>query len=153
MVRARKPPASTDGPTRRVGRNQPCTCGSGKKYKRCCGRPKNAQPLTYSDIRSFYLPVQKDAEEQFIRRWGLKPDPTQLRVFMHGTEDEMVALITAVMQRNNAKPEFVAGVRLIKCLATRLNQHLWTDEEKDAYYKAMVATGAYVEQEASAAAD
>lgn len=22
----------------RVGRNDPCTCGSGKKYKKCCGR-------------------------------------------------------------------------------------------------------------------
>lgn len=23
--------------TAKVGRNQPCPCGSGKKYKRCCG--------------------------------------------------------------------------------------------------------------------
>ena len=22
---------------RRVGRNEPCPCGSGKKYKKCCG--------------------------------------------------------------------------------------------------------------------
>jgi tetratricopeptide (TPR) repeat protein len=25
-------------PQRRVGRNAPCPCGSGKKYKKCCGR-------------------------------------------------------------------------------------------------------------------
>ncbi len=25
-------------PVRRVGRNEPCPCGSGKKYKNCCGR-------------------------------------------------------------------------------------------------------------------
>jgi preprotein translocase subunit SecA len=24
--------------SRKVGRNQPCTCGSGKKYKQCCGK-------------------------------------------------------------------------------------------------------------------
>jgi tetratricopeptide (TPR) repeat protein len=24
---------------RRIGRNDPCPCGSGKKFKRCCGRP------------------------------------------------------------------------------------------------------------------
>lgn len=24
-------------PTRKAGRNEPCPCGSGKKYKRCCG--------------------------------------------------------------------------------------------------------------------
>lgn len=23
---------------RQVGRNEPCTCGSGKKYKKCCGK-------------------------------------------------------------------------------------------------------------------
>ncbi|MCL6105810.1 MAG: SEC-C metal-binding domain-containing protein [Actinobacteria bacterium] len=27
--------ALTDGPE--PGRNDPCPCGSGKKYKRCCG--------------------------------------------------------------------------------------------------------------------
>jgi uncharacterized protein YchJ len=23
----------------KVGRNDPCTCGSGKKFKKCCGSP------------------------------------------------------------------------------------------------------------------
>ncbi len=37
-----KPDASTRGPEPRytsskIGRNDPCPCGSGKKYKRCCG--------------------------------------------------------------------------------------------------------------------
>ena len=31
-----KEPVVNDGP--KVGRNDPCTCGSGKKYKNCCGR-------------------------------------------------------------------------------------------------------------------
>ena len=25
----------------KIGRNDPCPCGSGKKYKRCCGEPNN----------------------------------------------------------------------------------------------------------------
>lgn len=29
---------SSDGDMPRVGRNSPCPCGSGKKYKKCCGR-------------------------------------------------------------------------------------------------------------------
>jgi preprotein translocase subunit SecA len=29
---------STPKTTKKVGRNEPCPCGSGKKYKRCCGR-------------------------------------------------------------------------------------------------------------------
>ena len=37
--KARRQPASTDKTTKRklVGRNEPCPCGSGRKYKRCCG--------------------------------------------------------------------------------------------------------------------
>ncbi|MEN6337415.1 MAG: SEC-C metal-binding domain-containing protein [Phycisphaerales bacterium] len=23
----------------KIGRNEPCPCGSGKKYKKCCGQP------------------------------------------------------------------------------------------------------------------
>jgi len=33
---AAAPPIQRDGP--KVGRNDPCPCGSGKKYKQCCGR-------------------------------------------------------------------------------------------------------------------
>ena len=28
-------------PRRKIGRNQPCPCGSGRKYKKCCGGPNN----------------------------------------------------------------------------------------------------------------
>ena len=31
-------PAPTAGPAKKVGRNDPCPCGSGRKFKRCCGR-------------------------------------------------------------------------------------------------------------------
>ncbi len=30
--------APGDGGRRKVGRNEPCPCGSGKKYKKCCLR-------------------------------------------------------------------------------------------------------------------
>jgi len=32
------PDQPTRNPSRKVGRNDPCPCGSGKKYKKCCGR-------------------------------------------------------------------------------------------------------------------
>ena len=25
----------------KIGRNDPCPCGSGKKYKKCCGKKEN----------------------------------------------------------------------------------------------------------------
>ena len=50
---------------RKVGRNDPCPCGSGKKYKRCCGKPgKVVSPpdrrLMERDLRA----VQKLVEGQ-----------------------------------------------------------------------------------------
>ena len=38
MPRPAMPPPSMAGARRKVGRNEPCPCGSGKKYKNCCGR-------------------------------------------------------------------------------------------------------------------
>ena len=35
MVTNQSKPAQS---TKKVGRNDPCPCGSGKKYKDCCGR-------------------------------------------------------------------------------------------------------------------
>ena len=37
LAAAKKPePIKRDLP--KVGRNDPCPCGSGKKYKKCCGQ-------------------------------------------------------------------------------------------------------------------
>ena len=30
--------------TQKIGRNDPCPCGSGKKYKHCCGKPQTPEP-------------------------------------------------------------------------------------------------------------
>ena len=37
---SRRPPFATSGVIKKpkIGRNDPCPCGSGKKYKKCCGR-------------------------------------------------------------------------------------------------------------------
>ncbi len=32
------PPQSSQSSHPKVGRNDPCPCGSGKKYKKCCGK-------------------------------------------------------------------------------------------------------------------
>jgi uncharacterized protein YecA (UPF0149 family) len=36
MSMATKPSQST-AKSKKIGRNDPCYCGSGKKYKKCCG--------------------------------------------------------------------------------------------------------------------
>jgi hypothetical protein len=39
-----KPPATTPAVSKKHPRNAPCQCGSGRKYKRCCGRNGTGMP-------------------------------------------------------------------------------------------------------------
>jgi len=39
-----QPPEELAPATVRMGRNEPCPCGSGKKFKKCCGRKKDTIP-------------------------------------------------------------------------------------------------------------
>jgi tetratricopeptide (TPR) repeat protein len=41
-VPAGEPRAAKQYPAGKTGRNQPCPCGSGKKFKKCCGAPGSA---------------------------------------------------------------------------------------------------------------
>lgn len=41
----------------KIGRNQACSCGSGKKYKRCCGDPLKAQGQQQSRVEKVPLSV------------------------------------------------------------------------------------------------
>ncbi len=41
IIEGQTPRTESDGPVKvgpKTGRNEPCPCGSGKKYKRCCGK-------------------------------------------------------------------------------------------------------------------
>ncbi len=48
----------------KVGRNESCQCGSGKKYKKCCGAPTRTVPSNYTGA------VQEKARP-LVGTWGL----------------------------------------------------------------------------------
>jgi hypothetical protein len=55
-VKAMKPELSQkkkDDP--KVGRNDPCPCGSGKKYKKCCGKCNRLPVREIPDLPIFFL--------------------------------------------------------------------------------------------------
>jgi len=43
----RAPPEPYERSAPKVGRNDPCPCGSGKKYKRCCGAPESGDRVVH----------------------------------------------------------------------------------------------------------
>ncbi len=53
----------------KVGRNQPCPCGSGKKYKRCHGDPLQPQPIpsTQFPVEEIQKAAQRHEAEELIR--------------------------------------------------------------------------------------
>lgn len=57
----------------KVGRNEPCPCGSGKKYKKCCMNKKAvvSNPLDELDIpMAKHLPLSKKAIDGFYSLWS-----------------------------------------------------------------------------------
>ena len=59
--------------SQKIGRNAPCPCGSGLKYKRCCGAGRGAPEIT--DVASLYarkynIRVKKEADLAGIRKAG-----------------------------------------------------------------------------------
>jgi hypothetical protein len=132
---------------RPVGRNELCPCGSGTKFKKCCGKPvvpKNPAPFEYRDMRSFYSPEQQKAAEAFEYRWGIVPNPEQLRVAMEESDDDQVAMMIQLIQSgNDCDPRYIAGVQAARRLATPRNQNRWTVAERDEYIEAMRAVGFY----------
>lgn len=59
-------------PKRKIGRNDPCPCGSGKKYKQCClNKPKNPEDLAESEQERAkwlkdYPPAKKGGEDDRV---------------------------------------------------------------------------------------
>lgn len=72
--------------TTKIGRNAPCPCGSGKKFKKCCGAGKGAQPEDHRDqyARQHNIRLKTAADVEMIRRAG--------RLAL-GTLDKVAAMI------------------------------------------------------------
>jgi ferredoxin len=64
----------------RVGRNEPCPCGSGKKYKKCCGRAAGPPPMPEAEAREPLLhelarfagrsAFATELRRAFVQYWG-----------------------------------------------------------------------------------
>jgi hypothetical protein len=40
-----------------IGRNRPCPCGSGRKYKKCCGSPSTQAPAPLGQVPPFTINI------------------------------------------------------------------------------------------------
>ena len=121
----------------RVGRNDPCPCGCGRKYKKCMGGSRPAPPPNgYGDMQNIYTEDQREAHEKFIHAWGFEPNPAQLMMFALGDPDEIKDNVIKSMQivAEQAGKDFSQyEYAIAKCnrLLTPKNEDLWTSEEME----------------------
>lgn len=94
----------------KVGRNEPCTCGSGKKYKACCLGRSASSGLTSGLSREFE--ASRLQAEAFAARWlgseHLEREPEAPLRDQHG------GLLRLVMDRFTvSEPSAIAAVRAL----------------------------------------
>jgi cell division septum initiation protein DivIVA len=82
LVPAEQPPISLSGYTvrravPRISRNEPCPCGSGKKYKRCCFDKDQARLAQSSSVTGLTISELRGQREQYLTR----PELLQMRSY------------------------------------------------------------------------
>jgi SEC-C motif len=58
----------------RPGRNDPCPCGSGKKYKRCCLGKEETRAEFAQELNAYALPLLRELGRHATQRGGATPD-------------------------------------------------------------------------------
>ena len=112
----------------KVGRNDPCPCGSGKKYKRCCLNAKNPAPVNveklYLQKYDIRLKHAKDVEgiraagRLVIETLDLMEESLQPGI----TTDELNAIAHEFAIKNNAIPAPLNYRGFPKSICTSVNE-------------------------------
>jgi hypothetical protein len=121
---------------KRISRNAPCPCGSGKKYKHCCyhkgfewqaddgGNIHKSIPMS-SEVSE----IMDQQRQKFIDKYGREPgadDPVFFDVPpLEHLEHEMVQAMKAA----NLDPAFIYAFEKTGLLVTEQNQHLLSDQD------------------------
>lgn len=97
----------------KIGRNSPCPCGSGLKYKKCCLRKGKAPPQTFESTRNLYYRQHKirlkgKEDIEGIRQAGRLVldtlDLVESEMKQGMTTDEINTLVHEFTVKNGAKP-------------------------------------------------
>jgi hypothetical protein len=74
--------------TQKLGRNDPCPCGSGKKYKKCCLRKQRPGPgrqmrKDMEELIDLSLVPTAEARQQSVEAWTQRSNDTSLTSVDH----------------------------------------------------------------------
>jgi tetratricopeptide (TPR) repeat protein len=136
-------------PTARIGRNDPCFCGSGRKYKHCCLRHEDSQPAGRRPAAASTANAVRLAQEHHqagrlqhaeAMCWqALEADPAQpdalhllgLLAYRADRNDVAAAFINKAIQAEPSEPSYHSNLGLVYQALARL------DEAVDSYRRAI----------------
>lgn len=121
---------------KKLSRNAPCPCGSGKKYKHCCygkgfdyeegddGTLFKSIPLT-DDMKS----VLEEQRRKFIEKHGREPGPNDPVFFDMPPLEHVEHQMVEAMKKAGLNPTFIYAYEKTGRIVTEENQHLLSEAD------------------------
>ena len=138
---------------RKIGRNEPCPCGSGKKYKHCCwGKGFEWVRNEHGNVHR-QVPLSRESQElldnwrtEFRRQHGRDPYPDE-RIFHDlGHTEYVEAKMVDILKRAGIPPAFIYACEKTGRIVTERNKELLTDAELQEWKEAVDEYHRRVEQ-------
>ncbi len=140
--------------TGKIGRNDPCPCGSGKKYKQCCQQVEQKQSqsllasipqamqVAFSHYQAGRYPQAEAIFHQILRVMPRQPDALHLlgAIALQGAKiDEAIQLISRAIAVNPLNPVYFSNLGLALQYQGKL------DEAIESYRKALALKPDYAD--------
>jgi len=118
-------------PRKKISRNAPCPCGSGKKYKHCCyGKDFEYLEDEKGDIFKS-IPMSDEMEEileeqkrKFIEKHGREPGPKDKLFFDMPPLEHVEHFMVEGMKQAGIDPAIIYAFEKTGLLVTEANEHL-----------------------------
>lgn len=130
--------------TTKISRNEPCPCGSGKKYKKCCidkdfewTTDEKGQIYKSVHLNDEAMEILERQRAKFIEKFGREPGPGDPVFFDLPPEEEVRDLAVEAMQSAGIPPELIYAYKKIGMMVTEDNYSLWSEKDLDEYEAAI----------------
>jgi SEC-C motif len=129
---------------KKVSRNAPCPCGSGKKYKGCCwGRgfdweeDEGGNRFRSTQLSPEMTDLLQAQRQKFIDRYGREPGPNDPVFFDLPHPEHVEHLMVEGMKEAGIDPAFIYAFEKTGRLVTEQNQHLLPESALDEWQAAV----------------
>ena len=138
---------------RKVGRNEPCPCGSGKKYKHCCWGKRFEWVVDKDGSICKSIPLSPDtkelldkAMEEFRRKHGRDPYPDELIFRDLGHPEHIEAWFVDKMKEVGIDPALIYAYEKTGRIVTEKNKDYLPDVDLREWREAVEEYHRRVEQ-------